>query len=43
MDGKCFCPLGEAAIAPVISSISKWRDEYLAHTAHGGCPMRREP
>jgi len=40
MDGKCFCPLGEASIAPVMSGIAKFRDEFEAHVAHGGCPMR---
>ncbi len=28
MKGKCFCPLGEGAIQPVLSSIKHFRDEY---------------
>ena len=30
MQNKCFCPLGEFSIAPVMSSIKLFRDEYLA-------------
>lgn len=28
MSFKCFCPLGDAAVAPVISSIQKFRADY---------------
>ena len=42
MDGKCFCPLGDTSIAPVISSIGKFREEYEAHVKHGGCPMKKQ-
>jgi NADH-quinone oxidoreductase subunit F len=28
MKGKCFCPLGEGAIQPVLSSIRYFRNEY---------------
>jgi NADH:ubiquinone oxidoreductase subunit F (NADH-binding) len=28
MKGKCFCPLGEGAINPVLSSIKHFRDDY---------------
>jgi len=35
--GKSFCPLGDAAIGPVRSSIQKFRDEYLYHIHHGHC------
>ena len=30
MKDRCFCPLGEFSIAPVMSSIKLFRDEYLA-------------
>ena len=30
MQNKCLCPLGEFSIAPVMSSIKLFRDEYLA-------------
>ncbi|NLE77775.1 MAG: NADH-quinone oxidoreductase subunit F, partial [Chloroflexi bacterium] len=34
---KSFCPLGDAAIGPVRSSIQKFREEYLYHIHHGRC------
>jgi len=30
MVGKCFCPLGEFSVSPVLSSIKLFRDEYEA-------------
>ncbi len=30
MVGKCFCPLGEFSVSPVLSSIKHFRDEYEA-------------
>jgi len=30
MSFKCFCPLGDAAIAPVLSSIEYFREDYEA-------------
>ena len=30
MSFKCFCPLGDAAIAPVLSSIKYFREDYEA-------------
>jgi NADH-quinone oxidoreductase subunit F len=35
--GKSLCALGDAAIGPVISSIKKFRDEYLYHVTHKSC------
>jgi NADH-quinone oxidoreductase subunit F len=35
--GKSLCALGDAAIGPVISSIRKFRDEYLYHVTHQSC------
>jgi NADH-quinone oxidoreductase subunit F len=37
--GRSFCALGDAAGVPVISSIQHFRDEYLEHRKHGGCPF----
>jgi NADH-quinone oxidoreductase subunit F len=37
--GRSFCALGDGATSPVISSIQHFRDEYLAHLEHGGCPF----
>ncbi len=37
--GRAFCALGDAAAMPVVSSIKQFRDEYIAHQTHGGCPF----
>lgn len=37
--GRSFCALGDGATSPVVSSIQHFRDEYLAHLTHGGCPF----
>jgi len=38
MAGKTFCPLGDAALGPVRSSIALFRDEYLVHIREKRCP-----
>jgi NADH-quinone oxidoreductase subunit F len=35
--GRSLCPLGDAAVGPVRSSIEHFRDEYLAHIRSGQC------
>ena len=37
--GRAFCALGDGATSPITSSIEYFRDEYLAHLTHGGCPF----
>lgn len=37
--GRSFCALGDGATSPISSSIKYFRDEYLAHLEHGGCPF----
>ena len=37
--GRSFCALGDGATSPITSSIQYFRDEYLAHLEHGGCPF----
>ena len=37
MGGKCFCPLGDAATSPIISSIKLFRDEFIFHATHHHC------
>ncbi|MDQ4051244.1 MAG: NADH-quinone oxidoreductase subunit NuoF [Actinomycetota bacterium] len=37
--GRSFCALGDGATSPISSSIEYFRDEYLAHLSHGGCPF----
>ena len=37
--GRSFCALGDGATSPITSSIQYFRDEYVAHFEHGGCPF----
>jgi NADH-quinone oxidoreductase subunit F len=37
--GRAFCALGDSIEAPVKSSITYFRDEYLEHQRQGGCPF----
>ncbi len=37
--GRSFCALGDGATSPITSSIAYFRDEYLEHFEHGGCPF----
>ena len=40
--GRSFCALADGAVSPISSSIQYFRDEYLAHLTHGGCPFDRQ-
>ena len=37
--GRSFCPFGDTAVSPAVSSIKYFRDEYLEHQRNGGCPF----
>jgi len=37
--GRAFCALGDGATSPITSSIQYFRQEYLDHLTHGGCPF----
>jgi NADH-quinone oxidoreductase subunit F len=37
--GRSFCALGDGATSPISSSIQYFREEYLEHLRHGGCPF----
>jgi NADH-quinone oxidoreductase subunit F len=39
INGKCLCPLGETAAVAVASYVAKFRDEFVAHLEHRGCPF----
>ena len=39
ISGKTFCPLGDAALPPIRSSIQLFRNEYLYHINEKRCPM----
>jgi NADH-quinone oxidoreductase subunit F len=40
MKGKCFCPLGEGAVQPVMSSIRHFRGDYERCIRREGCDDR---
>jgi len=35
--GHTLCPMGDAAVNPVLSSLKHFRDEYEYHIQHKGC------
>jgi NADH-quinone oxidoreductase subunit F len=37
--GRSFCPFGDTAVSPAVSSIKYFRDEYMEHQRIGGCPF----
>ena len=37
--GRSFCALADGAVAPIISSLKYFRNEYLLHQTNGGCPF----
>jgi NADH-quinone oxidoreductase subunit F len=41
MAGKTICPLSDSAAVPVVSSIQKFEEEYLAHIRDCRCTARR--
>jgi len=38
IENNCFCPLGEGAVQPVLSSLKHFRHEYEEHISAGRCP-----
>ncbi len=41
MEGKTICALAAAATMPTRSYIKKFRDEFVAHFEHRGCPYKQ--
>jgi NADH-quinone oxidoreductase subunit F len=39
MDGRCFCPLGDAAAWAFRSNVKEFRDEFEEHVRLGRCPF----
>jgi len=37
--GKTLCPFGDAAVAPVLSTLVHFREEYELHVRHQACPV----
>jgi hypothetical protein len=42
MDGRSFCPLGDAASWALRSNVKLFRDEFQAHVDDGRCPFDGE-
>ena len=42
MTGKSLCALGDFAAGPVAAFVSRYREEFTAHIAQGGCPFGGE-
>jgi NADH-quinone oxidoreductase subunit F len=38
--GKTVCAFGDAEVAPILSTLKHFRDEYDAHIREKRCPMR---
>ena len=41
MTGNTVCVLADAAAMPTQSFLTKFRDEFVAHVTHAGCPLDR--
>lgn len=39
INGKCFCPLGDASIGFMVSAINNFREEFEAHVREKRCPL----
>jgi NADH-quinone oxidoreductase subunit F len=39
MLGLTFCPMGDAAVSPVLSSVKLFRGEYEHHIEHKSCAV----
>jgi NADH-quinone oxidoreductase subunit F len=42
ISGKTLCALADGAIAPIVSSIKRFKDEYLYHIEHKNCPVKSD-
>ena len=40
MTGKTICVLSDSCATPIVSGISKFREEFEAHITGKRCPMR---
>lgn len=40
--GRTICPLGDAAVMPIQSTLKLWRDEWQYHIDHGKCLVKSE-
>ena len=37
--GRSFCALGDGATSPITSAVEYFREEFMEHLRHGGCPF----
>jgi NADH-quinone oxidoreductase subunit F len=42
MDGRSFCPLGDAAAWALRSNVKLFREEFEQHVGEGRCPFEEE-
>jgi NADH-quinone oxidoreductase subunit F len=42
ISGNTLCPMGDAAVVPVESSVAKFREEYETHVRREGCPFVKD-
>ena len=40
--GRTICPLGDAAVMPIQSTLKDWRDEWLYHIEHKKCLVKQD-
>ncbi|RKX28527.1 MAG: NADH-quinone oxidoreductase subunit F [Candidatus Zixiibacteriota bacterium] len=40
--GHTVCPLGDAAVMPILSTLKLWRDEWQYHIDHGKCMVKTD-
>lgn len=40
--GRTVCPLGDAAVMPIQSTLKRWHDEWQYHIDHGKCLVKTE-
>jgi NADH-quinone oxidoreductase subunit F len=41
--GRTVCAFGDAEIAPILSTLQYFRDEYETHINEQRCPFRAQP
>lgn len=42
IEGNTICPLGDAAVVPVVSTIKHFRDEFIYHIEHKQCKVKSD-
>jgi NADH-quinone oxidoreductase subunit F len=42
IEGNTICPLGDAAVVPVVSALKHFRDEFIYHIEHKQCKVKSD-